>query len=143
MTVVDPMWSGSPPESVRVLASGTPLFERVKRFHTNPIYLFALVCLLATPFLAWNVQGTRKWLLLAAGIYLVIILGTFLYVYPINNMLFGKAGAGLNAATITAMTRRWVFADRIRQVLRLIAFLCLLRGMWVLAASTRGDRLAI
>ena len=138
MTVIDPIWSGSPPESVGFLASGDPLLENVKRFHTNRFYQLALVFLLAAPFLAWNVSETRKWLLSAVGIYLVIVLGTILYVWPINKVLFEQAGRGLDAATITAMTHHWLLADRIRQVLRLIAFLCLLRAMNVWAASSGG-----
>jgi uncharacterized membrane protein len=138
MTVIDPIWSGSPPESVRFLASGNPLFEAVKRFHTNLLYRLALVFLLATPFLAWNVPETRKWLLSAVGIYLVIVLGTILYVWPINKALFEQAGGSLDAATITALTRHWLIADRIRQVLRLMAFLCLLRAMNVWAVSGGG-----
>jgi uncharacterized membrane protein len=135
MVVIDPIWSGAPPESVRSLASETPLFKGVKRFHTNPLYAFALVCLLSTPFLAWTIPEARKWLLSAVGIYLVIVLGTILYVWPINKALFEQAGSGLDATTIAAMTRHWLLADRIRLVFRMMAFLCLLRAMSVLASS--------
>lgn len=48
MSVVDPVWSASPPESVRTFAA-SPLPERVKRFHLNPLYAIGLICLLAAP----------------------------------------------------------------------------------------------
>lgn len=126
--VVDPLWSASPPDSVRAF-SGSPLLRAVARFHINPLYAVGLLCLLATPVLAWDVPELRKWLLLAIAFQLVVIVGTVLYFYPINKLLFFQGGEGLNAARITALTRRWILADRLRLILRFGTFLCLLRAM--------------
>jgi Anthrone oxygenase len=128
--VVDPVWSGSPPESLRTFAK-TPYFERLKTFHTNPLFLVGLACLLAAPVLAWNQPSLRNWLLMAAVLYLVVILGTLLYFYPLNDVLLARGGGGLDTATVVAMTRRWVVADRIRYLFRLASFLCLLRAMTI------------
>lgn len=90
--------------------------------------MIGLVCLLASPLLAWNTPDLRKWLLLAVTIQLVIIIGTITFFYPINKVLLEQAGAGLDAVTITAMARRWVLVDRVRYILRFAAFLSLLRA---------------
>ena len=128
--VIDPVWSASPPESVRAFAV-SPYLARLKMFHTNPLFLFGLVCLLASPFLAWNRPPIRIWLLIAAGCYFAVLLSTLFYFYPINDVLFGPAGVGTDAATVRTMTRNWLLADRVRYVLRLAAFLCVLRAMAV------------
>jgi len=132
--VVDPVWSGSPPESLRTFAK-TPYFGRLKTFHTNPLFLVGLAFLLATPAFAWNQPTLRSWLLIAAGLYLVVILSTLLYFYPLNDALLVRGGEGLDTATVVAMTRRWVVADRIRYIFRLASFLCLLRAMTVSGAA--------
>jgi uncharacterized membrane protein len=103
----------------------------VERFHLNRLLPIGLLCLLATPFLAWRVPELRNLLLAAVGIYAVIVLGTILYVWPINNALLRGAGSGLDAATIRDMVRHWLLADRIRVVLTFAAFLCLLRALSV------------
>jgi uncharacterized membrane protein len=130
MTVVDPLWNASPPESVQTFSSQTALLSGVKKFHQNPLYLFGLACLLASPFLAWNRPAMRNWLLLGVMMYACIIVVTLLYFYPMNRTL-GLLGAhpSTDARTLVAMTHRWIFADRIRQLVRLVAFLCVLRAM--------------
>jgi uncharacterized membrane protein len=133
MMVIDPVWSASPPESVRTFSSGTSFVPRLKRFHTNPFFLIGLVCLIASPFLAWNVPAMRTWLLIAAVIYVAIALTTVLYVWRLNDVLFIRAGEGIDAATVTATVHRWLLADRIRFVFKLASFLCLLRAMSVSA----------
>ena len=137
MTVVDPVWSGSPPESVQRFVSETSLLSGVKKFHQNPIYLFGLVCLVATPFLAWNRPAMRNWLLIAAVIYVGIVLVTLLYFYPMNHVLgLLDAHPSTDTAALIATTRRWIFADRIRFIFRLASFLCALRAMSLSGATT-------
>jgi uncharacterized membrane protein len=135
--VIDPVWSASPPESVKTFA-GTPFLAALKTFHTNPLFLVGLICLLASPFLAWNSPGMRKWLLIAAGCYLLVIFATVLYFWPINNALFTGARKAADTATIAAMARRWIYADRIRFAFRLAAFLCVLRAMVLSGTAAIG-----
>jgi uncharacterized membrane protein len=85
--VIDPVWTASAPESVQTFTSQTSLVSGVKRFHQNLIYLFGLLCLVASPFLAWNKPTMRKWLLIAAVIYIGILVVTALYFYPMNAVL--------------------------------------------------------
>ena len=60
---------------------------------------------------------------------LLVIVGTALYVYPINDALFVHAGSGLDSVTAEALTRHWLLADRIRFVLKVAVFLSLLRTL--------------
>src|SRR5438067_13900170 len=76
--VLDPVWSASPPESLRTFAA-SPYLAGVITFHTNPVFLAGLLCLLASPFLAWKVPTMRLWLLIAVGCYFTAILSTILF----------------------------------------------------------------
>jgi uncharacterized membrane protein len=139
-TVVDPVWSASPPESVEAFVSQTSLVSGVKRFHQSPIYLFGLLCLVASPVLAWNRPAMRKWLLIAAVIYIGIIVVTVLYFYPMNGELgFLGTHPSTNAATLIRTTHQWILADRIRQAFRVAAFLCVLKAM-VLSGAAATSR---
>jgi hypothetical protein len=46
--------------------------------------------------LNWKVPTVRRWILLAVGLELIVVLGTIVYVYPINDVLFVHAGGGLD-----------------------------------------------
>lgn len=127
-TVVDPAWSGAPPDSVRTFA-GSPYAARTKRFHTHPLYLAGLLCLLASPWLAWNVPPVRDWLLVGLGCYVAVFVWTLLYFWPMNNTLFERGGEGADGPAIVGLVRRWIVADRYRSVVRLAALLCVLRAM--------------
>jgi uncharacterized membrane protein len=138
-TVIDPVWSASPPESVQAFSSSTALVSGVKRFHQNPIYLIGLLCLVASPVLAWNRSSMRKWLLIGAVIYIGIIVVTALYFYPVNAVLgFLGAHPSTDAGALIATTHRWIFADRVRQAFRMVAFLCVLRAMVLSGATATG-----
>ena len=100
MVVIDPIWSASPPESVGAFFSGTPFLEAIRGFHQNPFFLVGAVCLLGALILNWKVPTLRKWILLAVGIELLVVLGTIVYVYPINDVLFVHAGGGLDSTAI-------------------------------------------
>jgi hypothetical protein len=125
--VVDPIWSGAPPDSVRAFARSS-LPTAIARFHLNPLFAIGLLCLLASPALAWNLPALRTWLLVAVAVQAVIVAGTLLYFHPINDVLLSSTD-GVDGATITALTRRWLVADRLRIALRFVALLSLLRAM--------------
>jgi hypothetical protein len=127
MVVIDPIWSAKS-DSARSLSPGTQILNRVGKFHNNPFGLIGLLCLLASPLLAWNIPLLRKWLLLAVAIQMIIVLGTVLYFWPINKVLLEHA-TGLNPGTVTTLKHRWLVADRIRLALRFASFFCLLRAL--------------
>jgi hypothetical protein len=89
--VVDRVWSGSPPDSVRDFVQ-SPYLARVKSFHTNPVFLVGLFCLLASPVLSWNQPVMRIWLLSAAVLSLLVIIATLLYFWPLNDVLMVRGG---------------------------------------------------
>jgi hypothetical protein len=82
MVVIDPIWSASPPESVRAFFSGTPFLDAIRRFHTNPYFLVGAVGLLGALVLNWKVPTLRKWILLAVGIELIVVLATIFLSIP-------------------------------------------------------------
>ncbi len=81
--------------------------DALRRFHQNPFFFFGLFCLIGALILQWRVPTLRRWLLMAAVVELLVIPGTVLYVYPINDVLFVHAGGGLDSATADAFTRHW------------------------------------
>jgi hypothetical protein len=129
MSVIDPIWSASPPASVQAYFSDSRHMDALRSFHQNPFFFFGLFCLIGALILQWRNPTLRRWLLMAAVGELLIIAGTVLYVYPINDVLFVHAGSGLDSATAEALTRHWLLADRIRFVLKVAVFLCLLRTL--------------
>jgi len=136
MLVVDPVWTASPPESIRAF-SGTPFPASLTRFHQNPFILVGAVGgLLGALILNWKVPTLRNWILPAVGIEALVILGTYFYVYPINDVLFVHFGGGLDSIAIKTMTQQWLVADRIRFILKLTVFLCLLRALSLPGGST-------
>jgi len=50
------------------------------------------------------------------------------YVYPMNDVLFAKAGEGLDAEAVRSLVSRWIFADRLRFAVMTGGYLCLLRA---------------
>src|SRR6266704_3556843 len=76
MVVIDPIWTASPPESVRAFFLGTPFAQALARFHLNPLLLVGEICLLGALILYWNVPSLRKWILLVVGIQVIVIAGT-------------------------------------------------------------------
>jgi hypothetical protein len=81
----------------------------------------------------------RRWLLIAVGCYLTVIVSTVLFFGRVNAALFfPAAGHGVDAATAIAMTRHWVLADRFRYAFRVAAFLSVLRAMVLSGAASVG-----
>ncbi len=126
--VIDPVWSGLPPDSVRAFA-GSPYVARLYLFHTSPLLFVGLLALVASPFLAWNRPEMRVWLLVSLACYAAVAIWTALYFWPLNRLLLVPGNAGADAATITAAAYHWIFADRFRYLLRLASFVCVLRAM--------------
>ena len=134
--VIDPVWSGNPPESIKAFAA-SPYLNQVLIFHRNPFLLMGLLCLLASPFLAWKERAMRRWLLIAVGCYFAVFISTVLFFGPVNQALFfPDPGHVADPATAIAMTRRWVLADRVRYAFRLAAFLSILRAMVLSGAAS-------
>lgn len=126
MLVVVPLWSVSPPESVRAFFTTTDYNRTIVHFFGPPFMAARTVPLLVALAVAWHRPAHRLPLLIAAvGVVLATIF-TIVYVYPINAVLFAQAGGTGSPEQITAMVRQWIWADRLRFGVGVVAFLSLL-----------------
>lgn len=126
MSVVVPMWSSSPPDSVRFFFGKTTFNKHIWNFFGPPWMAIRSVPLFITLALGWNLRPQREFLLIAAACIFFGIIYTLAYVYSINNELMKKAGGDHTAAEIQSMVRKWIFADRLRFVIMLIGYIFLL-----------------
>ena len=129
MMVVDPLWSVAPPASVQAYFSDARHFEALRRFHQNPFFFVGLLCLVASIALYWKTRALRWWLLIALFAKVAVSVGTTLYVYPINDVLMVHHAANINPASAVELTRHWLFADRVRFLIKVVGLLSLLRAL--------------
>jgi hypothetical protein len=126
MLVIVPMWSASPPESVRAFFRGTPFNRNIRHFFGPPFMAARLLPLLLALALAWNLPQQRLALGIASLCLVAAVIFTLAYVYPINAVLMMQAGGNQSDSEIAAMVRRWVWADRVRFVVGIGAFIAML-----------------
>src|SRR5918998_296088 len=129
MLVIVPMWSASPPESVRAFFLGTRYNETIWNFFGPPFMAARSAPLLGALLVGWHLPRHRKWLLVAAACMAFGVVFTLAYIYPINDVLFTQAGGHHSPDEIRAMARQWVLADRVRFGVGVIGFLALLRAL--------------
>jgi hypothetical protein len=98
MVEVVPVWSASPPESVRTFFRDTDFGHRKVRFFGPATMLARNLPLVVALVAAWPRRPHWGWLLLAAGCSAFGLVFTLAYVYPINAVLFNQAGGGGNAS---------------------------------------------
>jgi hypothetical protein len=128
MLVVVPLWSSSPPDSVRKFFRGTDFNRTVWNFFGPPWMAARLLPLIGALFAAWPWSPHRKYLLITVACMAFGVAYTLAYIYPINAVLFEQAGGTGGVEEIRAMVRRWIFADRLRFAVGLIGFVFLLRA---------------
>jgi hypothetical protein len=129
MLVVVPLWSASPPESVRAFFLGTRYNETIWNFFGPPFMIARLAPLVGALLVGWHLRRHRNWLLVAAICMAFGVVFTLAYIYPINDVLFAQAGGDHSAEEIQSMARRWIIADRVRFGVGFIGFLALLRAL--------------
>lgn len=140
MVVVDPVWSASPPASVESYFGDPKGYEALRRFHLNPFFTFAQLCLVAAVILNWQDRLLRRWLLTALITQILIIIGTIVYVYPINDPLMVHAGRNVSASTAAELTRHWLLADRVRLIFKLVVLASVLRALQCSGAAGNPAR---
>lgn len=128
MLVIVPLWSAAPPESVRAFFTGTEYNRTIFHFFGPPFMAARILPLLITLALAWRRPAHRRALGLAAGCIVLMTVFTLAYVYPINAVLFEQAGGDNTPARIDAMVGQWIWADRLRFGVGIIAFAAILRA---------------
>lgn len=127
MLVIVPLWSASPPDSVRTFFQGTDYNRTIYHFFGPPWMVARNLPLVLALLAGWHRPRHRYALLLAVTCLLLFgVVFTLAYVYPINAVLFHQAGGSHSAEEIRAMVDRWIFADRMRFAIGIVGFLALL-----------------
>ncbi len=128
MLVLDPLWSASPPDSVRKFFKGTPFARAMQKFWLSKLAKYSLFVLLAAVVAAWNEPARRLWLVAAVVALAVQYLLTIPYIFPRKKLLF-RAADDTPADAICQATRQLVLANRFRLFFKLVEFFCLLRAL--------------
>ena len=126
MVVVVPMWSAAPPASLRTFLQVTDYNRTIYHFFGPPFIAARIFPMLIALALAWHLPKHRLMLGVAAMCVVAIVIFTLGYIYPINAVLFDQAGGDRSATEITAMVRTWIWADRIRFGVGVVAFVAIL-----------------
>jgi hypothetical protein len=128
MLVIVPIWSASPPESVYSFFLGTDYNRTIFNFFGPPFMVARVAPVFVALALAWRLPKHRTALGIAVLCLVATIVFTFTYVYPINAVLFAQAGVDLSNAEIAELVRNWIWADRLRFCVGVIAFVALLKA---------------
>jgi hypothetical protein len=128
MLVLDPLWSASPPDSVRQFFKGTPFARAMQKFWLSKLAKYSLFVLLGAVLAAWSEPARRVWLVSALGAVAAQYALTIPYIFPRKKMLF-RAGDDVPAEVICRATRQFVIANRVRLLFKLVEFFCLVRAL--------------
>jgi hypothetical protein len=137
MLVIIPMWSASPPESVRAFFLGTDYNRTIYHFFGPPFMVARSLPIVAAVLFGWHLAQQRKWLLVTAVCYAFALIFTLAYIYPINAVLFTQAGGNHSGQEIRAMAERWIWADRLRFAIGIVGFLAVLKAFRLPVPSER------
>ncbi len=128
MLVLVPTWNASPPESLRALFLNTEYSSHIWNFFGPPWMLARNLPVLAALAVGWHLRPQRRLLLLVAAWCVCGVVGTLVWIYPINDILFFKAGGDMPTDEIRALANRWIWADRLRFLVGSASFVALLRA---------------
>ena len=128
MAVIVPLWSASPPESVRAFFQGTAFMTTIYSFFGPVTQLARALPLFILVAVAWPYRNVRLWIAACASTMVIGLVMTRAYIYPMNDVLFEKAGGDLGADAIRALVRNWIVADRVRFAIMTGGYLGLLRA---------------
>jgi hypothetical protein len=128
MSVVVPMWSETPPESVKAFFGGTSFNKYIFNFFGPPWMVGRNLPILIALILSWNSRLHRRYLLITFITFIAGVLYTLFYIYPINEVLMMQAGGNHSAEEIQKMVKQWVVADRLRFVVGFIGYIFLLKA---------------
>ncbi|MEJ7830299.1 MAG: anthrone oxygenase family protein [Segetibacter sp.] len=128
MTVVVPMWSESPPQSVKEFFGETSFYKYMFNFFGPPWMVIRVLPVLIALILGWYSKLHRNYLLTTLIILILAIVYTLTYIYPINDILMAKAGADKSAEEIKTMVDKWLFNDKLRFAVMLVGYFFLLKA---------------
>ena len=128
MLVIVPLWSASPPESLTAFFHGTQFMAMIPRFFGPRTMMARVAPIVLLLVLDWPSRTRRAWLIGAVASVAIGLAMTLLWIYPINDVLFWRAGEGVPADEVRALVTRWVLLDRTRFALMALGYLALLRA---------------
>ena len=141
MLVVVPLWSASPPETVRAFFQGTDYNRTIFNFFGPPFMVARNAPLIAALLVGWHRRLHRNALLIAVLCFTVFgVVYTFTSIYPINAVLFARAGGAHSSDQIRAMVTTWIFRDRVRFGVGLIGFFAMLWAFRLPIPADRSDQ---
>lgn len=128
MSVIVPMWSETPPLSVKAFFGETSFNKYIPNFF-GPHWMAIrnLPVVLALLF-GWYSKPHRQLLLAAVISIILAVLFTLFYIYPINDLLMMQAGADKSPEEINDLVKKWIFADRLRFAVMLAGYFFLLKA---------------
>lgn len=139
MLVIVPLWSASPPESVRAFFQETEWNRTIFNFFGPPFIVARNVPLLAALIAGWHLPQHRRALLIAVICFTGFgAIFTVAYVYPINAVLFDQAGGTQGGDEIRALANRWILFDRVRFIIGLVGFAAILHAFRLPIPSERN-----
>ena len=127
--VLDPIWSASPPESVRSFFAGTPYAKAMQKFWLSKLAKYSLFFLIGAVALGWAAPARHLWLVLALASTAATYVLTLRYIFRRKIALFAKAGRDLSPEAIVRMTRQFLVADRVRLAFKIATAVFLLRAL--------------
>jgi hypothetical protein len=134
MLVVVPLWSASPPESLTAFLKGTQFTTTIVHFFGPKTQVLRAAPLLALAVVAWKYDGLRPWVLACAATMAVGLVMTRAFIYPMNDVLFWNAGAGVAPDELRALVTKWIWWDRARFAIMTGGWICLLRAFSLMEA---------
>jgi uncharacterized membrane protein len=143
MLVVVPLWSSSPPDSVRAIFVDAGLNKTIWNFFGPPWMALRNVPLIAALIVGWPYPAHRRLLLVTVLIGILGVAFTLVYMYPINAILMGEPGHDVGAAEMRLLVRQWVIADRIRFAAMTAGLLFLLRAFAIPCPRKQGVSAAV
>lgn len=139
MLVIVPLWNASPPDSVRAFFHGTEWNRTIFNFFGPPFIVARNLPVFLALLVGWHRPPHRFYLLVAVGCLAAAAIYTFAYVYPVNRVLFDQAGGDHTAEEIRTMAARWVFMDRFRFAVGIVAFAAVLQAFRLPIARQRKE----
>ncbi len=143
MLVVNPLWFGSPPESVTNWNPVPEFAIEPGRFWAVavPLYMLTTLAILIT---AWFMPSPRrKWALIAGVCTLAVIVSTALFFVPILRETIISRGAGFSAEEITTKVNLWVNWNWLRMAVVFVGWLAGMRALNLNSQSNVSSKHAI
>ena len=127
MLVIVPLWTASPPESLRAFLTAN-YAHTVLNFFGPPFIAVRTVSLVVALVAGWLSAPHRRALAIAVACWLAVIGFTLLYIYPMNDALFAPGSSALSDDATRALLQRWIVADRFRFAIGCVSFIALLHA---------------